>query len=288
MENNHPTKWTKLRWSLPWLSRYPFWRVREWSRRSRKEKQQHLVFIIANHFEPAWEEHGAVELKTQIEKVKKWREKAKVISASLKDANGKSFRHTYFYPIEQYHAELLDILAEMQSNDLGDVEIHLHHGVDKPDNAHNLKSLLTEMRDKFAEKHKLLARMETLTHPVYAFVHGNSALANSAGGNYCGVDSEMQILAETGCYVDMTLPTAPDITQVPMFNAIYECDNSFDEAVPHRSGANLKTQQEQVRLPFIFTGPLVFNWTESVRGLFAPRLDDGALVANLPLDIARF
>ena len=39
---------------------------------------------------------------------------------------------------------------------------------------------------------------------MYAFVHGNFALANSAGGRYCGVDEEMQILAETGCYADMT------------------------------------------------------------------------------------
>lgn len=287
MEKKYPTKWTKLKWSLPWLSRYPFWRAREWSRRPREEKTQHLVFIVANHFEPAWEENGAADLKTQIEKVNKWREKAKVIAANLKDSDGRPFRHTYFYPIEQYQKHLLDILAEMQSDDLGEVEIHLHHGVGKPDTAHNLKSLLVEMRDTFAEEHKLLSQMESCKHPVYAFVHGNLALANSAGGNYCGVDSEMKILAETGCYVDMTLPSAPDRTQVPMLNAIYECDNSFNEAMPHRSGTNLKAEQGQVRFPFIFTGPLVFNWTETVRGMFAPRLDDGALTASQPLDVAR-
>ncbi len=288
MEDNHPTKWTKLKWSLPWLSRYPLWRMREWSSRPREERTQHIVFIIANHFEPAWEENGVVDLKKQIQRVRDWQSKAKAISESLKDSDGRPFRHTYFYPIEQYQKEHLDILAEMQANDSGEVEIHLHHGVGAPDTAHNLKNILVEMRDLFAENHKLLARMDDCEHPLYAFVHGNSALANSADGNYCGVDSEMKILAETGCYVDMTLPSAPGKTQVPMLNAIYECDNSFNEAVSHRSGTNLNTEQGNVRLPFIFTGPLVFNWTETVRGLFAPRLDDGALVAHQPLDIARF
>lgn len=283
---NYPTIFTKLKWSLPWLSRYPLWRLRKWINRSSNEKR-HLIFVVANHFEPAWSENGLADLKTQVDRLKNWRKKAKAISQRLKGHAGNPFRHTYFYPIEQYNPHVLDMISEMQSENLGDVEIHLHHGVDNPDTRENLKRTLVEMRDTFAEKHKLLSRMKGVEHPVYAFVHGNCALANSAGGQYCGVDSEMQILAETGCYVDMTLPTAPDITQVPMLNSIYECDNPLDEAVPHRSGTNLTTAQEQVRFPLIFTGPLVFNWTENVRGLIAPRLDDGCLTANQSLDLAR-
>jgi hypothetical protein len=288
MENNAPTKWTKLKWSMPWMTNYPFWRVREWFSRPREMTKQHLIFIIANHFEPAWGVSGNAGLKLQIKRVNAWSEKAKGIAESLKDSEGRSYRHTYFYPIEQYHSELLEILSEMQADDLGEVEIHLHHGVEKPDTAENLKRVLTDVRDTLAEKHKILSRMENVNHPVYAFVHGNSALANSAGGFYCGVNEEMQILAETGCYVDMTLPTAPDRTQVKMLNTIYECEHPFDKPVPHRSGNHLKVGKTQIKFPFIFTGPLVLNWTERSRGLVAPRLDDGVLAANQPLDIARF
>jgi hypothetical protein len=65
--------------------------------------------------------------------------------------------------------------------------------------------------------------MDGAGSPAYAFVHGNLALGNSAGGKFCGVDEELQILAETGCYADMTLPSAPDESQIPMINQIYEC-----------------------------------------------------------------
>jgi hypothetical protein len=38
----------------------------------------------------------------------------------------------------------------------------------------------------------------------------------------------------------------------------------------------------------IVTGPLVFNWTRTIRGIPVPRLDDGALVYNQPMNLARF
>ncbi len=42
----------------------------------------------------------------------------------------------------------------------------------------------------------------------YAFVHGDWALNNClASGRYCGVDTELAILKETGCYADFTFPS---------------------------------------------------------------------------------
>ena len=123
---------------------------------------------------------------------------------------------------------------------------------------------------------------------MYAFVHGNLALANSAGGKYCGVDNEMQILQETGCYADFTLPSAPDETQVPVINQIYECGLPLTEKVPHRTGRRVSTFGNQPQLPLIFTGPLIFNWTRRIKGIPVPRIDDGGLAENQPLDKARF
>jgi hypothetical protein len=158
--------------------------------------------------------------------------------------------------------------------------------VDEPDTAENLRRALEEFRDALAEDHHCLSRMNGVGQPKYAFVHGNLALANSAGGRFCGVDSEMQILADTGCYADFTLPSAPDQSQVPRLNAIYECGHSLTQARPHRSGPSVRVGVEP-RLPVIFTGPLVFNWERRLRGLPVPRLDDGALAANYPSDLAR-
>ncbi|HTH51891.1 MAG TPA: hypothetical protein VL501_08160, partial [Pyrinomonadaceae bacterium] len=197
-------------------------------------------------------------------------------------------RHTNFYPAEQYHPELLDIMAEMQADGLGEVEVHLHHGVDRPDTAENLEVQLVEFRDTLAGRHKCLSLADRDDQPKYAFVHGNLALANSCGGRFCGVDNEMQILRDTGCYADMTLPSAPDQSQVRMINEIYEYTGAADEAVPHRDGLRLGSNHHVPRLPVIMQGPLVFNWTRTINGIPVPRIDDGALVANQKMDEARF
>ena len=116
---------------------------------------------------------------------------------------------------------------------------------------------------------------------MYGFVHGNLALGNSAGGRFCGVDEEMQILADTGCYADFTLPSAPDQSQVPRINDIYQCGGPLDKARPHRSGPSVRVGVRP-QLPLIFTGPLVFNWSRRVKGLPVPRLDDGFARRQLP------
>lgn len=280
----------KLRWSLPWLMRYPTWRARDLGRRlTESDGPRHLVFVINNHFEPAWTENGHIpSWDEQSRLVEDWHRRARAIADDVRDSDGTPFRHTNFYPAEQYHPRLLDQLAAMQAEGLGEVEVHLHHGVDEPDDAEKLKSVLIEFRDTLAERHQCLSRWDGESQPAYAFVHGNNALANSAGGRNCGVDEEMRILAETGCYVDMTLPSAPQQSQVPKLNAIYECGHDLDQARPHRSGPTIRVGAgREPALPLIFTGPLVFNWSRKLRGIPVPRLDDGALTANQPLDLAR-
>jgi hypothetical protein len=97
----------------------------------------------------------------------------------------------------------------------------------------------------------------------------------------------MEVLAATGCYADFTLPSAPDQSQVPKINAIYQCGNAINEARPHRSGPDLKVGDKPI-LPIIINGPLVFDWTRRVHGLPIPRIDDGALAGNYPMKIDRF
>jgi len=205
----------------------------------------------------------------------------------VRDHDGTKFRHTNFYPAEQYDYEILEQLAAMGREGLGETEIHLHHGVEAPDTAENLRKTLVDFRDCLAEEHKCLSRFEAAGKPMYAFVHGNLALANSFGGQFCGVDNEMRILQETGCYADMTLPNAPVRTQVPVLNQIYECGLPLDERAPHRRGKSVRAFGNQPQLPLIFTGPLVFNWTRRFKGIPVPRIDDGALTASQPMDLAR-
>lgn len=286
MSENSSNYLTKLKYAFPWLARYPLARAKS-ILGEKATGQKHIIFTVANHFEPGWSENGLLDLDAQRRRLDDYHTLARKTGEAVTDADGTRFRHTNFYPAEQYDRKILEQMAEMQAEGLGEVEIHLHHGVEKPDTADNLRKVLTEFRDCLAEEHQLLSRFETENQPKYAFVHGNLALGNSAGGKFCGVDAEMQILQETGCYVDMTLPSAPDETQVPMLNQIYECGLPLNEKIPHRTGKRVRVFGNQPRLPLIFTGPLVFNWTRRVKGLPIPRLDDGALVDNQPSDSRR-
>lgn len=291
MQPRIPGFFDKLIWSLPWLSRYPLWRAGEMARQMLRmltgAGRPHLILVVANHFEPAWDErHAPVDLATQLARVDVWCELARATGRLARDCDGTPFRHTYFYPAEQYHRPLLERLAELEADGFGEVEIHLHHGVQQPDTPEDLRRALEQFRDLLVEEHQCLSRFDGAGQPRYAFVHGNLALANSMGGRCCGVDSEMRILAETGCYADLTLPAAPLQSQVPRINALYQCGRPLHEPIPHRTGRNLRVD-DKVTLPVLLTGPLVFDWSRRRRGLPAPRIDDGVLTARYPFTIER-
>ena len=114
----------------------------------------------------------------------------------------------------------------------------------------------------------------------YVFVHGNWALANSARGAFCGVDDEMHILAETGCYADMTLPSAPSIAQVAKMNALYECSLPLDRRAPHRKGRDLRAGRPPQTFPLIISGPLSLDFRRR-------KIENGALTALLPPTMQR-
>lgn len=255
--------------NLPWLVNYPFERVKK-HLFERFDGHAELIFIIANHFEPSWQGNGFCNLDEQLRRVETWKKQAFSIGQDLVDSDGTKFRHTYFFPAEQYEPRILEHLSEMENERLGEVEIHLHHGVEKPDTAENLRKVLTDFRDILADEHKCLSFWEGEKKPRYAFIHGNLALANSAGGRFCGVDTEMKILQETGCYADFTLPSAPESSQVSIINQIYECALPFEERAPHRKGNRLKVGAKNVKLPIIFQGPLLIRWRK-------PRLENGVL-----------
>lgn len=285
---------TKLAAALPWLVRYPFWRADELVRRfTERVGLVHLIIVVANHFEPGYNEEPnesggygiTLDWSTQMRRLDQWCKLAEAIGTAVRDHDGTPFRHTNFYPAEQYNAALLNRMAALQADGFGEVEVHLHHGVEEPDSADNLRNVLVSFRDALAEEHKCLSRDDETGPPQYAFVHGNWALANSANGKLCGVDCEMQILAETGCYADLTLPSAPHITQVPRINAIYECGHPLSESRPHRSGPTVRVGQLP-KLPVLLTGPLILDWKTSKRG-FLPRLDNSALTAGYPLTATR-
>lgn len=278
----------KISYSLPWLSRYPFHRAGRWIEQlAAPDATSHIIITIANHFEPSWHKNKVpINWSGQRKRVDHWYEQAVALGNAVRDHDGTPFRHTNFFPAEQSHPLLLEKLAESQANGYGELEIHLHHGLAQPDTPGNLRRSLIEFRDLLAEEYGFLSRQPESHLPMYAFVHGNLALANSRRGECCGVDSEMQILAETGCYADFTLPAIPEPSQVAKINSLYQCGHPLNQRAPHRSGPDLRVGNNP-QLPIMVTGPVMFDWTRRKHGLPLPRMDDGVLAANYPLSTDR-
>ncbi|HMB96700.1 MAG TPA: hypothetical protein VKK61_11725, partial [Tepidisphaeraceae bacterium] len=105
-----------------------------------------------------------------------------------------------------------------------------------------------------SSRHGLLSRRRGDGEIVYGFIHGNWALANShPAGRFCGVDNELDVLRETGCYADFTFPSAPDATQPGKINSIY-----YEQSL------------------LLIQGPLLLDWQNRKWGI-APRIENGCL-----------
>jgi len=250
----------------------------------------HLIFAVADHFEPAIDPEGGqkrVSRSEQQRRLEWWGEEYPKAADRWRDSEGRPFVHTYFYPAEQYDEGLLEILADHCHSGWGETEVHLHHGVTEPDTPENTRRLLSEFRDRLAYRHGCLAVEEGSELPRYGFVHGNFALANSAAGEDCGVDSEMKILAETGCYADFTLPTAPrHPAQTAKINSLYECALPLGKRTPQRRGVDLRAGHVPRILPLIIQGPLL----TAVKRSFAMRrlvIENGAITAPKPMSLER-
>jgi hypothetical protein len=249
-----------------------------------------IILAVADHFEPAIDPEDGLKRVSRSEQERRlewWREEYPKAADRWRDSEGHPFVHTYFYPAEQYDEGLVEMLADHCHSGWGETEVHLHHGIPEPDTPENARRLLCEFRDRLAYRHGCLALEEGTELPRYGFVHGNFALANSADGRFCGLDSEMKILAETGCYADFTLPTAPrHPAQTAKINSMYECALPLDKKAPQRRGVDLRVGQAPRILPLIIQGPLL----AAVKRSFSMRrlvIENGAITAPNPMSLQR-
>jgi hypothetical protein len=190
------------------------------------EGPRHVLFAFCDHYEPLWGGAGAEQGK---ERVRRWENEYPALVADVRDADGRPPRHSFFFPGEQYSPEYLDSLGRLVRQGLGEVELHLHHD---GDDARKLEVDLLSYLKAYSE-HGHLSR-DARGRLRYGFIHGNWCLANSRGdGKWCGVDSELDVLFDTGCYADFTFPSAPDSTQPNIVNQIYWPTGDLSQARAH-------------------------------------------------------
>ncbi|MCP4848194.1 MAG: hypothetical protein GY899_09645 [Verrucomicrobiaceae bacterium] len=191
------------------------------------------------------------------------------------DSSGNPPRHTFFYPIEQYNEEVVSALAKLCASTGCETEIHLHHNEDTPENLHE-----TLIEGKAAlSRHRLLSA-DNSGNVVFGFIHGNWALANcDPRGINCGVTEEIEILQQSGCYADFTMPSAPHPTQPKTINSIYYSTTKTPRPLDNGKVSAVGQSNRQGLL--MIQGPLALNWQKRKWGIF-PRIENGSLTGANP------
>jgi len=254
-----------------WLAPYVSDRLRKTWRRS---KPKRAWIAITDHYEPLGKSDS---LETALSRVARWRDAwPRIASDAPRDAAGQQPQYSFFYPQEKYQQELLNGIAEMVRMGVGDVEVHLHHDHEQRE---SFIKKVTEFCGRLSGDHGLLRQSEGRT--VFGFIHGNWALDNSRpDGQLCGLNGEIALLRDLGCYADFTMPSLPSPTQGRIVNQIYWCtansDNrprSFDRGIEASVGGGKQGDL------LMITGPVGLRFGERVM----PRVETGEIAGyDLP------
>ena len=103
---------------------------------------------------------------------------------------------------------------------------------------------------------------------------------------FCGVNDELTVLRNTGCYADFSLPTVPCISQSRKVNAIYYATDDPGQPKSFDTGVEVEVGGRQTGDLLIVPGPLSFNWQNRKWGLF-PKLENSELQGSNPPSASR-
>ena len=237
----------------------------------------HIMFCLVDHFEPKWKNPS---YETEINRVNKLTLQLPKFVGRFKDADGRLPRYTLFYPQEEYRPQHLDKLAGLCKSGFCEVEVHLHHD---NDTAEGLREKIEDFKQKLSSHGLLSQNGEGKIR--YGFIHGNWALDNSRrDGRMCGVNNELEILKETGCYADFTLPSAPSETQTKKINSIYYAKGNLERPKSHNTGIDSEVGKSPSGDLMIIQGPLALNWRRRKWGIF-PRIENSEISdRNIPTE----
>ena len=239
-----------------------------------------IIFLTVDHWEP-----GTRVPEHNLELVNAWMTGFRQLADRHIDSDGHKLKHTFYYPLEQFAGYQVDSLVKLCSEGYGDVEVHLHH---HDDTEESFRRIMSDGLDSL-QTHGALISLDGRDH--FSFIHGNWALDNSGqenGRNYCGVDNEISILLELGCYADFTFPALGHLSQPSWVNKLYYAiddpllPKSYDQGQLVRKGIPSTPNQF-----LIFSGPLMINWSDW-RFRTHPVIDDGCLYIDLLPSFERF
>ena len=232
-----------------------------------------IIFVVIDHWEP-----GGYE-----EPLYTWTENYRKLADKHIDSDGIKLQHTWYYPIDNFVGREVDSIVQFCREGYGDVELHFHHHGDDHDSfTQKMKAGLDSLRAHGA------LRSET---GYFSFVHGNWALDNSRegqGSGMCGVNDEITILQDLGCYADFTFPAMTQTAQPSLVNKIYYCVDDPNKPKSHDTGVLSSVGYTPKENEFmIFQGPYMIDWS-NWHFKTHPNFEDGNLYWEIPTTIERF
>lgn len=236
----------------------------------------HILFAFVDHYEPRW---GRATPEEEDVRVDRWCREYPAMASQHRDADGCFPKHSFFFPQEEYEPRHLDKLTKLCAAGYGEIEVHLHHD---QDTAEGLREKITGFLRSLDQDHHVVPIDPATGEYRFAFIHGNWALDNSrADGRWCGVDNELAVLRELGCYADFTLPSAPSDTQTRKINSIYYATGRPGQRKSHDSGVDVEVGKAGSGDLVIIQGPLALNWKYRKFGLL-PRIENADIRRNSP------
>ena len=251
-----------------WLPAYAAGTLsRALARRRRRTGLTHILFLVCDHFEPR---HGIADQRQPAERLRAWRVGYARLQSRCRRDFGTSPVHTWFFP-PHHGVEHLAAFSQMVFDGLGELELHYHHGGD------TAETLRAGLQAAIAQYRRWGFLLEAGAPPrtAFGFVHGDWALDNAAGGRFCGVNGELRLLREAGCWGDFTMPSG-NACQTRKINSIYYAlgdprrPKSHDRGIDARAGCSRQGEL------LLMQGPLGINWGVPGR----PRIENGSLTSD--------
>ena len=235
-----------------------------------REPVRRVWLTVCDHYEPLW---GNPTFEVALQRVRLWEQHwPRIAETAPRDSAGRPPCHTFFFPQEEYRPEFLQPLAKMTRLGIADVEVHIHHD---GEGRENFVRRMTEFCRLLHEHHGLLRRINGKLS--FGFIHGNWALDNSRpDGRWCGLNDEISLLRDLGCYADFTMPAGNHPAQAQMLNVIYTCTDdplrpkSYNTGRPVDFGSGIPG--DLLMIP----GPFGLRWRERL----TPRIETGEIAGN--------
>lgn len=251
-----------------WLFSYICGRIAREKRGYRKLRNRNIIICICDHFDFG---SGGRYIKGEEDIVRLWEEKYPKLSDKHRDSCGGKLKHTWFFAPHYDRYDYLERLVRLCSQGYGEIEMHLHHDhiPPFPDTSETLRKKIIRCIDSYG-------RFGVFFLPEgrkrYGFIHGDWALDNSRSGKFCGVNDEIRILSETGCYADFTFPSLHE-SQPSKINSIYYARDNVSKPKSYNDGVDVRVGGEASGDLMFIQGPLGIRFKRKYGMPFIPSIE---------------